>query len=40
MFEFGSDSRSEAGKKGINDEGMVSCERTLKKDVYSFYRAT
>ena len=40
MFEFGSDSRSEAGRKGINNKGMVSYDRTLKKDVYYFYRAT
>ena len=39
MFEFGSDSRSEAGRTGINNKGMVSYDRTLKKDVYYFYQA-
>ncbi|PJN81276.1 hypothetical protein CWE04_03565 [Thomasclavelia cocleata] len=40
MFEFGSDSRSEAGRKGINNKGMVAYDRTLKKDVFYFYKAT
>ena len=39
MFEFGSDSRSEAGRTGINNKGMVSYDRTLKKDVYYFFQA-
>ena len=39
MFEFGSDSRSEAGRTGVNNKGMVSYDRTLKKDVYYFYQA-
>lgn len=39
MFEFGSDSRSEAGRKGINNKGMVSYDRKIKKDVFYFYQA-
>lgn len=39
MFEFGSDSRSEAGRKGINNKGMVSYDREVKKDVFYFYQA-
>ena len=39
MFEFGSDSRSEAGRKGINNKGMVAYDRTLKKDVFYFYKS-
>lgn len=39
MFEFGSDSRDEAGRRGINNKGMVSYDRTYKKDVFYFYQA-
>lgn len=39
MFEFGSDGRSEAGRKGINNKGLVTYDRKIKKDVFFFYQA-
>ncbi len=39
MFEFGSDSRADPGRQGTNNKGIVSYDRTIKKDVYYFYKA-
>ncbi len=39
MFEFGSDSRTDPGRQGTNNKGIVSYDRTIKKDVYYFYKA-
>lgn len=39
MFEFGSDSRNDAGRAGTNNKGIVSYDRTIKKDVFYFYKA-
>lgn len=39
MFEFGSDSRNDAGRMGTNNKGIVSYDRTIKKDVFYFYKA-
>jgi beta-galactosidase len=39
MFDFASDGRREGGHPGINDKGMVTQDRQIKKDVYYFYQA-
>lgn len=39
MFDFGSDAREEAGDNGINHKGLVSFDRTVKKDAYYLYKA-
>lgn len=39
MFDFSSARRSEGGKKGINDKGLVTFDRQQKKDAYFFYKA-
>ncbi len=39
MFDFAVDGRNEGGIPGLNDKGMVTHDRQLKKDVYFFYRA-
>lgn len=39
MFDFGSSNRSEGGQKGINDKGLVTYDRAVKKDAFWFYRA-
>lgn len=39
MFEFGSDNRPDPGRQGTNNKGIVSYDRTIKKDVYYFYKA-
>lgn len=39
MFEFGSDKRANAGRQGTNNKGIVSYDRTLKKDSFYFYKA-
>lgn len=39
MFDFCSWSRTEGDRDGINDKGMVTYDRTGKKDTYFFYRA-
>ncbi|MEQ2457534.1 discoidin domain-containing protein, partial [Flavonifractor hominis] len=39
MFDFGSDSRNEGSNPGINDKGLVSYDRTLKKDSFYLYKA-
>ncbi|UJL46968.1 DUF4982 domain-containing protein [Virgibacillus sp. NKC19-16] len=39
MFDFGSDDRDEGNNPGINDKGLVSYDRQLKKDSFYFYKA-
>lgn len=39
MFDFASDSREEGDTKGQNDKGMVTRDRSIRKDVYYFYRS-
>ncbi len=38
-FDFASDGRFEGIEPGINDKGMVSRDRTIKKDAYFYYKA-
>ena len=39
MFDFASASRKEGGTAGLNDKGMVTQDRAVKKDVFYFYKA-
>jgi beta-galactosidase len=39
MFDFGSAGRNEGGQPGVNDKGMVTQDRTVRKDAYLFYKA-
>ena len=39
MFDFGSDSRTEGDRDGINDKGLVTYDRQTRKDAYYLYRA-
>ena len=39
MFDFAADARDEGGTKGINQKGLVSFDRKLKKDVFYLYKA-
>lgn len=39
MFDFASDDRSEGDLRDINEKGMVSYDRSVKKDVFYFYKA-
>lgn len=39
MFDFGSDSRNEGGQQGLNNKGLVSFDREVKKDSYYLYRS-
>ena len=39
MFDFSSDWRSEASMTGINTKGLVSRDRTVKKDAFYLYKA-
>lgn len=39
MFDFGSDGRYEAQVGGINNKGLVSMDRTVKKDAFYLYKA-
>lgn len=39
MFDFGSVSRHEGDKPGINDKGLVTYDRKTPKDAYFFYKA-
>jgi beta-galactosidase len=38
-FDFGVDSRSEGDRHGINDKGLVTRDRTVKKDAFYWYKA-
>jgi beta-galactosidase len=39
MFDFTSTQKNEGGTVGINDKGMVTQDRAVKKDVFYFYKA-
>ncbi len=39
MFDFPAAPRHEGGSVGLNDKGMVTQDRKIKKDVYFFYQA-
>lgn len=39
MFDFGSAYRSEGDRPGINDKGLVTFDRRVKKDAFYFYKA-
>ena len=39
MFDFAADARREGGKNGVNDKGLVTRDRAVKKDVFYFYKA-
>lgn len=39
MFDFGSDWRMEGNQPGINDKGLVTFDRRIKKDAFYFYKA-
>jgi beta-galactosidase len=39
MFDFGSDGRSEGERLGQNDKGLVSFDRTIRKDAFFWYKA-
>lgn len=39
MFDFASADRSEGDAPGINDKGLVTRDRKIKKDAYFFYQA-
>ncbi len=38
-FDFASDARNEGDFKGINDKGLITRDRLVKKDAYFFYKA-
>lgn len=38
MFDFASDNRCEGDHKGVNDKGLVTHNRGVRKDVFHFYR--
>lgn len=39
MFDFASDGRNEGGTPGINDKGLVTRDRAIRKDTFYFYKA-
>ncbi|MBN2626651.1 MAG: hypothetical protein JXA95_08295, partial [Spirochaetales bacterium] len=39
MFDFASPLRDEGGVKGMNNKGLVSYDRTVKKDAFFWYKA-
>jgi beta-galactosidase len=39
MFDFAADNRSEGSAPGINDKGLVSYDRTIRKDAFYWYKA-
>ncbi|MBR5345875.1 MAG: alpha/beta hydrolase fold domain-containing protein [Clostridia bacterium] len=39
MFDFAADGRDEGGKKGVNQKGLVTMDRKLKKDAFYLYKA-
>lgn len=38
-FDFSSDGRNEGNNPGVNDKGLITQDRTVKKDAYFFYKA-
>lgn len=39
MFDFGSDGKDEGGRHGLNQKGLVTSDRKIKKDVFYLYKA-
>ena len=39
MFDFGAAHRTEGDRPGINDKGLVTHDRKVKKDAFYFYKA-
>ncbi len=39
MFDFASDGRSEGDSPGRNDKGLVTYDRTIRKDAFYWYKA-
>ena len=39
MFDFAADGRDEGGMRGLNQKGLVSFDRKLKKDAFYLYKA-
>ena len=39
LFDFAADGRDEGGKKGVNQKGLVSMDRKLRKDAFYLYKA-
>jgi Glycosyl hydrolases family 2, sugar binding domain/Glycosyl hydrolases family 2, TIM barrel domain len=39
MFDFASDGRNEGSQPGINDKGLVTRDRAIRKDAFYFYKA-
>ncbi|MBP5865099.1 glycoside hydrolase family 2 protein [Streptomyces sp. LBUM 1476] len=39
MFDFPSDGRGEGGQPGINDKGLVTRDRQIRKDAFYWYKA-
>lgn len=39
MFDFNSDGRDEGGKRGVNQKGLVTMDRKIKKDAFYLYKA-
>ena len=39
MFDFASDRRQESHRRGINDKGLVTMDRAVRKDAFYLYRA-
>ncbi len=39
MFDFASSRRNEGSMPGVNDKGLVTADRKIKKDAYYFYQA-
>ena len=39
MFDFAVSTRHEGGVEGLNDKGLVTRDRKIKKDAFYFYKA-
>ncbi len=39
LFDFAADGRDEGGKKGVNQKGLVTMDRQIKKDAFYLYKA-
>ena len=39
LFDFAADGRDEGGKNGVNQKGLVTIDRKLKKDAFYLYKA-
>ncbi|MCM1543094.1 MAG: glycoside hydrolase family 2 protein [Blautia sp.] len=39
LFDFAADGRDEGGKKGVNQKGLVTMDRKLRKDAFYLYKA-